>query len=134
MKRRSIPAEQLVLGQRVSWCGSLAEILAVGTLRGFRYQRSDGKVRKVLAWVRVQAVLKLSSGQVIDARLRPSDRMFPVVMNPARRCRVCGCTEGNCRQCINLTGYPCRWIAEDLCSACAPHLGEAAELVKAGAA
>jgi hypothetical protein len=37
----------------------------------------------------------------------------------ARRCRVCGCTENNCRQCIEKTGAPCTWVEEDLCSACA---------------
>lgn len=37
-----------------------------------------------------------------------------------RRCRVCGCTEDDCRQCIERTGEPCHWIERDLCSACAP--------------
>lgn len=36
-----------------------------------------------------------------------------------RRCRVCGCTDNDCRQCIAKTGKPCYWVAEDLCSACA---------------
>lgn len=35
-----------------------------------------------------------------------------------RICRVCGCTEMNCRQCIEKTGFACRWVEEDLCSAC----------------
>lgn len=36
-------------------------------------------------------------------------------------CRICGCTEQDCRQCIEDTGKPCTWINEqhDLCSACA---------------
>ena len=34
-------------------------------------------------------------------------------------CRVCGCTDANCRQCIEKTGSPCHWVAPDLCSACA---------------
>lgn len=37
-----------------------------------------------------------------------------------RRCRTCGCTDDDCRQCIEKTGQACHWIAEDLCSACAP--------------
>ena len=37
-----------------------------------------------------------------------------------RRCRVCGCTAADCRQCIAKTGEPCHWVAADLCSACAP--------------
>ena len=37
-----------------------------------------------------------------------------------RTCRVCGCTENNCSQCIEKTGSPCTWVDEDLCSACIP--------------
>lgn len=33
-------------------------------------------------------------------------------------CRVCGCTDLNCEQCVDRTGGPCSWAAEDLCSAC----------------
>ena len=40
-----------------------------------------------------------------------------------RRCRICGCTDSDCRQCIEKTGFPCHWAQEDLCSAC---VGEAA--------
>ncbi|MDR2021288.1 MAG: hypothetical protein LBQ14_11050 [Treponema sp.] len=36
-----------------------------------------------------------------------------------RKCRICGCTDGDCRQCIEKTGEPCYWVEEDLCSACA---------------
>lgn len=35
-----------------------------------------------------------------------------------RKCRVCGCTEGDCRQCVEKTGTPCHWVENDLCSAC----------------
>ena len=35
-----------------------------------------------------------------------------------RKCRICGCTDDNCIRCIEKTGRPCRWIEEDLCSAC----------------
>lgn len=35
-------------------------------------------------------------------------------------CRVCGCTDHDCRQCIDKTGKPCSWIEKDLCSACIP--------------
>lgn len=40
-------------------------------------------------------------------------------VNSLRRCRVCGCTEFNCIQCVEKTGKPCTWIEDDLCSACA---------------
>lgn len=34
-------------------------------------------------------------------------------------CRVCGCTDGDCRQCIEKTGEPCSWVSQNLCTACA---------------
>jgi hypothetical protein len=37
---------------------------------------------------------------------------------PMRACRVCGCTELDCSQCIAKTGTPCSWVEDDLCSAC----------------
>jgi len=37
-----------------------------------------------------------------------------------RTCRVCGCTDYDCRQCIEKTGAPCSWVEKDLCSACLP--------------
>jgi hypothetical protein len=42
-------------------------------------------------------------------------------------CRVCGCTDGDCRGCILLTGEPCSWIDKKrtLCSACVDHLDAA---------
>ena len=35
-----------------------------------------------------------------------------------RTCRVCGCTDFDCRGCIERTGRPCHWVECDLCSAC----------------
>lgn len=34
------------------------------------------------------------------------------------RCVICGCTNSDCRQCIEKTGFPCTWVSENLCSAC----------------
>ena len=34
---------------------------------------------------------------------------------PARKCRVCGCTDLNA--CL-VKGVPCHWVGPDLCSAC----------------
>ena len=36
----------------------------------------------------------------------------------ARTCRACGCTDSDCRRCIERTGVPCHWVEADLCSAC----------------
>lgn len=35
------------------------------------------------------------------------------------RCRVCGCTDLDCSQCIAATGRPGSWAEPDLCSRCA---------------
>ncbi len=35
-----------------------------------------------------------------------------------RTCRVCGCTDDNCSECVKRTGKPCHWVEADLCSAC----------------
>lgn len=35
-----------------------------------------------------------------------------------QRCRKCGCTQFDCRQCIEKTGSPCTWVEKNLCSAC----------------
>jgi hypothetical protein len=60
-------------------------------------------------------------------RVRPADSRQPSLhLTPAlaastpRTCRVCGCTDDDCRQCIARTGIACHWVAADLCSACAP--------------
>lgn len=34
-------------------------------------------------------------------------------------CRKCGCTDDDCRHCIEKTGRPCSWVDDGLCSACA---------------
>lgn len=39
---------------------------------------------------------------------------------PVRSCRYCGCTEADCRGCIERTGRPCHWTGPDMCSACGP--------------
>lgn len=35
------------------------------------------------------------------------------------KCRVCGCTDADCSRCVAITGQPCSWVEDDLCSACA---------------
>ena len=39
-------------------------------------------------------------------------------MNEKQTCRICGCTDDDCRQCVERTGSPCHWVEDDLCSAC----------------
>lgn len=45
-------------------------------------------------------------------------QLHGVRFHPNRRCRVCGCTDLYCGQCIEKTGSPCHWVENDLCSAC----------------
>lgn len=40
-------------------------------------------------------------------------------VNQVASCRVCGCTNGDCSQCVKKTGRPCHWVKPNLCSACA---------------
>jgi activating signal cointegrator 1 len=35
-----------------------------------------------------------------------------------RMCRDCGCTDLDCRQCIESSGEPCQWVGPFLCSRC----------------
>lgn len=41
-----------------------------------------------------------------------------------RECRVCGCTDMDCRECIEDLGHPCQWVEPDLCSRCRDYLEE----------
>jgi len=34
-------------------------------------------------------------------------------------CRLCGCTDEDCSECVEETGEPCTWVEPDLCSRCA---------------
>jgi hypothetical protein len=51
---------------------------------------------------------------------------YDVVQQPAQaarlpeftKCRVCGCTNDDCRQCIAASGQPCAWAAPYLCTRC----------------
>jgi hypothetical protein len=37
-------------------------------------------------------------------------------------CRLCGCTDADCSECIAATGEPCHWVEDNLCSRCAEDL------------
>jgi hypothetical protein len=62
--------------------------------------------------------------RMVDALCTDLGELLQVVdewtRSPAvAHCRACGCTDDDCRGCIERTGEPCHWVAEDLCSACA---------------
>ncbi len=56
---------------------------------------------------------------LFDAQF-PQPDIANAIVPAIRSCRVCGCTDDDCRQCIARTGRPCHWVEPDLCSACAP--------------
>lgn len=49
---------------------------------------------------------------------RPDDGDAGEPRDVQQVCRICGCTNDDCRQCIEKTGHPCYWVEPDLCSAC----------------
>jgi len=56
-----------------------------------------------------------------EEALKPKKKKAPLKKKKSageRKCRVCGCTENDCRQCVEKTGSPCHWVEDDLCSAC----------------
>lgn len=44
------------------------------------------------------------------------------ILLDVRTCRVCGCTDDDCTECVKAQGYPCAWVADDLCSRCVVEL------------
>lgn len=56
----------------------------------------------------------------MEVILRRHDKIDTAVAEIEQRaCRVCGCTDADCSQCVEKTGVPCHWVQADLCSACA---------------
>jgi hypothetical protein len=65
-------------------------------------------------------ILSITVGEILtvaSALNVPSEIVAELLLT--QRCRVCGCTDGDCEQCVAKTGKPCHWIERDLCSACA---------------
>jgi hypothetical protein len=58
------------------------------------------------------------TGEVKSAVEFQGDKVIYHPIIKGIRCKVCGCTENDCRQCIEKTGRPCYWVTADLCSAC----------------
>lgn len=47
-----------------------------------------------------------------------------------RKCKVCGCTDEDCSVCMMITGAPCFWIFNDLCSRCFTNINDLAVLLR----
>lgn len=67
-------------------------------------------------------------GEQMAERKRVKERPGQVGVFDIRRCRVCGCTNDDCHQCIEKTGLPCYWVEEDLCSACVVEINDRDEI------
>jgi hypothetical protein len=51
---------------------------------------------------------------------------------PIRQCRVCGCTEADCQDCVERLGEPCEWVDGSkgtLCTACQPLLDKPVDVI-----
>lgn len=57
------------------------------------------------------------AGALFAAEIDRHERLL-AAGEPERRCRVCGCTDSDCRGCVERAGEPCYWVEDDLCSAC----------------
>lgn len=57
-------------------------------------------------------------GRLEKAGQLPKEETSEDLKVQEQKCRVCGCTQDNCEQCIEKTGQPCTWVEKDLCSAC----------------
>jgi|GEM_PF-1401039 len=69
-------------------------------------------------------------GAVIDVEFEDAPASdYSARNNPGpseeRACRICGCTDADCSQCIDKTGEPCSWVGQNLCSRCADEMEEA---------
>lgn len=74
------------------------------------------------AAIAVNLITKIDNGQLTHEGIHPTlPSNLPAYADPvsARTCRVCGCTDDDCRQCIEAQGHPCWWVEENLCSRCA---------------
>lgn len=52
---------------------------------------------------------------------RGTESEHELVVDPyGAMCRICGCVDDDCANCIRRTGLACSWVEPDLCSACVP--------------
>lgn len=71
------------------------------------------------------AVDKINPGDMIF--IEAEESLADAVIRIMWACRVCGCTDNECSQCVEATGQPCHWVEPDLCSRCADEIYAAAD-------
>lgn len=68
------------------------------------------------------ALTKIQLTRIVSMDGPPLVRVFLPTeeAEQVRMCRVCGCTDDDCQQCINRSGAPCAWVEREknLCSVC----------------
>lgn len=84
-------------------------------------EQLDNDAAALPEWARKAAV----AGAELDELCGPDGALEPATTE--MRCRVCGCTNDDCSQCIARHGEPCTWVAPGLCSACADETALGAE-------
>lgn len=96
--------------------------VALALIDGGAGKNAKARLRESLreAAFRVQEIETFLEHTFVAAHLGSMEEAAEVLwMQELRRCRECGCTEGDCSGCVERTGEPCSWTQWDLCSACA---------------
>jgi DnaK suppressor protein len=75
------------------------------------------RVKKEKGTVKLQDSENSESGD-LQSDNNAKEKSTVIVQEKIRTCRVCGCTDNNCQQCVEKTGSACHWVEQDLCSAC----------------
>jgi len=116
--------------RKLSWPKLFAAMYA-GTISG-RFEMPDidvvaaGKENDFTKWAGVSApqLREMYREELRAAMPKPEAAKEKGAKKPAkkkagvRQCRVCGCTDDDCSNCIEETGERCYWVEDDLCSAC----------------
>lgn len=118
---------------RISFPGYKFVVLIVGDAAAIRVEYEEPDVMSGIpegqrgrVWLLNPEWNEMQIVQTCETRPAPilSQRRDPILRKEAmqgvkrRRCRVCKCTDDDCRQCVEKTGAPCHWVEGDLCSAC----------------
>lgn len=143
LDRRRIPVStgdpetillDLLPNQKTSFIfGLLVELLLVGNsicesdlAEGLGIDIGDALIESVTAEVDAELA---SAPQPEKKRRGRRQKSQPAEPHPEEdpdvpTCRVCGCTDDDCRQCVEAQGEPCYWVESDLCSRCAAEQAE----------
>lgn len=77
-----------------------------------------GQLDGIQDLTRQAATQLVELSDAVDPERCAADLRAALGSSGVRQCRLCGCTDENCAQCVIRTGEPCSWVEPDLCSAC----------------